>query len=94
MPGIQEVTVRWALAAAFVMSLAINLALWRRMRVERIERHGWKGYVADMPDDLTGVEQFDPAKYTRAGRRLFPWFVGSAAVTVVLFFAVAAMLER
>jgi len=80
--------VRWILLATLGIAISINITLWLRIRTERIERHLWKGFIADMPDDLTGVEQCDPSRYTVAGRRIYPWFLASSLVTIVLFLAV------
>ena len=86
--------VAWLLAAAFVVSLVVNIALWSRIGDERVERHYWKRFVSDQPDDLTGVEQFDPIRYTPSGRRLYPWFLASSVLTVILFFTVIAVFTH
>ena len=86
--------VTWLLAGAFVVSLIANITLWLRIREERVERRYWKRFVSEMPDDLTGVEQFDPTRYTARGRRLYPWFLGSSILTMVLFFAAVTVFFR
>lgn len=44
-----------------------------------------KGFVADLPDDISGLEQWDRDRYTGAGKRLYPWFLASALITLALF---------
>ena len=69
---------------AFVLSLVLTMALWIRMRSERLERSRWRGFQADAPMDATGLEQFDPTRYSAAGRKLYPAFVLSALAVIAL----------
>jgi multidrug efflux pump subunit AcrB len=77
--------VRWILGLSFLVSLVASIVLWSRMRDERRERHSWKGFAADMPDDISGLEQWDRDRYSPAGKRLYPWFLASSLITLVLF---------
>ncbi len=83
---------RWVLVVSFLLALGLNLGLWGRMRSERLERRRWKGFQADGPDDLTGLEQFERNRYTPTGQRLYPWFVASTVVLLALFIAVFATI--
>lgn len=83
---------RWPLIAAFGVALVAHVSLWARMRAERRERHRWKGFSADHPDDLTGFEQFERGRYTARGQRLYPWFVLTAVALLAAGILLAAEL--